>query len=193
MTALDGIAVTGLMVDCVVGIYAEERTRTQPVALDVHLELDLTRAAAEAAVSATIDYAVLGAELAFILRAGRFQLLESAALALVTHALSCPRGPGAPRVERARVALAKPEILAGLFPGATPPKPTVTIARRQGEIASPRRVAAFAGGAGRDATEVFACPDAAVLYAPAAPGREAGAVETLALPAGGVLVVERRR
>jgi dihydroneopterin aldolase len=176
----DEIALTGLRVDCIVGIYPGERTTPQPVDVEARLELDLSRAAASAAVGATIDYAELAAELTFILQAGRFQLLESAAMALVAHMLHGPRGHEAPRVERGSVALAKPAILTAFAHAGAPPCPTVRIARDRAAVPAPRSIRL--GDA--EALEVFACPDAVVAYAP-----RPLAGEARALAAGGYLLV----
>ena len=42
----DVIAIEGLVVDCVVGVYPHERDKLQPLRVDLYLELD-TRAAGE--------------------------------------------------------------------------------------------------------------------------------------------------
>lgn len=129
----DVLRLTGLTVDCVVGAYPAERHRPQPLELALALHLDLEPAARAERLSATVDYAVIAESAAFLLRAGRFRLLETAALALL-RLLLVPPAPGEPRpgVLRASVTIAKPRAL----PGAA--VPSVRLERAAGEVA-PRR------------------------------------------------------
>lgn len=114
----DVIRVSDLEVTCIVGVHPRERHVPQPVLASVELELDLEGAGRDERVAATVDYGQLTAELAFLLQAGRFHLLETAARVLARAILLPPtpeerRG----RVQRAVVRLAKPHALgAGALP-----------------------------------------------------------------------------
>lgn len=110
----DTIRIANLDVKCVVGIYPDERTREQLLRADLALELDLEDAGATGNLASTIDYADVAAHVAFILRAGRFRLLETAAHVICKYLL-VPPAPAEhrPRLERVRIRLEKPEALGG--------------------------------------------------------------------------------
>ena len=112
--ARDVISVEGLELDCVVGLYAKERNRLQPLRLDVELECDTERAAVSEKISETIDYEALVSQVAFLLQSCRFQLLETAAHVLARYLLASP-APGEKRcqVDAARLRLSKPGALYG--------------------------------------------------------------------------------
>lgn len=111
---LDLLSVRGIEVRCIVGVYAVERHRPQPLALDVDLWLDTRHAAHSEQLSATVDYGRLAGELRFLLESCRFRLLETAAEALARWILA-PATPDRPqpRPARVRVRLTKPEALGG--------------------------------------------------------------------------------
>jgi dihydroneopterin aldolase len=110
----DRLSLTGMRFDCIVGLFDFERNTPQPVELDVTLELDTRDAARAGRLERTVDYARLLGELRFILVAGRFRLLESAAEALAAWLLA-PPSPDVPRprVEAAQVRLSKLVALSG--------------------------------------------------------------------------------
>ncbi len=130
----DSVRIAGIEVDCVVGVYPDERRQSQPLRLDVLLELD-TRAAAESEdIAATVDYEALAAQCAFICRAGRFRLLETAAHVLARYLL-LPRpgqseAPASTLVRAVEVSLTKPWALGGRA------VPTVSVQR---DLADARR------------------------------------------------------
>jgi dihydroneopterin aldolase len=62
-----------------VGIYKRERATSQPIALDLEIELPNARAFATGKVADTIDYAVVVARLRDELEARRFGLVEELA------------------------------------------------------------------------------------------------------------------
>ncbi len=111
---LDVISLRGITVDCIVGVYRRERVVAQPLRLDVALFLDTREAAAGGQLGRTVHYGRLEGELRFLLEAGRFELLESAAEALSRYLLAPPTAD-APRmqVRAATVRLTKPEALGG--------------------------------------------------------------------------------
>ena len=92
----------GLEVSCVIGDRADERAREQTLTLEVSLTLDLAAVAASDALEDTVDYVSLADAIRASLKAGRFKMLESAA---VCAAQVCKRQPGvsavAVRVEKA--------------------------------------------------------------------------------------------
>jgi len=111
---MDRLSLTGLRVDCIVGVYPGERNTPQPLGLDLVLHFDTRAAAYEAKLRDTVDYARLWGELRFLLQASRFLLLESAAEALARYILAPPTedAPRA-RVRAVSVRLSKPQALAG--------------------------------------------------------------------------------
>ena len=52
----DCISVTNLQLECIVGIYAHERARLQPLRIDIELEVDVRAAAQTESCATTIDY-----------------------------------------------------------------------------------------------------------------------------------------
>ncbi len=111
---LDAVEIRGLSVDCIVGVYPEERGRVQPLELDVALFLD-ARAAAKGGLAHTVDYARLSGELRFLLESCSFLLLESAADALCRYVLAPPTGDGMrAQVKAVTLRLCKPHALADL-------------------------------------------------------------------------------
>ena len=112
--ALDIIFIQGIEVDCIVGLYPHERHTPQRLRVDVELELDTEPAAVRERLSATVNYASSAAQIAFLLRSCRFQLLESAAHVLA-RILLAPPAPGERRAQimRVRLRLTKPGALSG--------------------------------------------------------------------------------
>ncbi len=111
---LDKLSLTNMRIDCIVGIFANERQSPQPVELSLALYLDIRAAASHSRISETIDYARLAGELRFLLIASRFMLLESAAEAVAAYVLAPPSiDVNRPQVQRVEVKLVKPQALAG--------------------------------------------------------------------------------
>lgn len=111
---LDKLSLRGMRFDCIVGLFDFERNTPQPVELDVTLHLDTREAARQGRLTSTVDYARLLGELRFILMAGRFRLLESAAEALGSWLLMPPSGDvPRPQVEAVDVRLSKLVALSG--------------------------------------------------------------------------------
>jgi len=88
-----------------VGIYKRERVTSQPIALDLEIELPTDRVFATGKVADTIDYAVVVARLRAELEARRFGLVEELAEFIARLLLD---EFGSPRV---RVSIAKLGIL----------------------------------------------------------------------------------
>jgi dihydroneopterin aldolase len=88
-----------------VGIYKRERVTSQPIAIDLEIELPTDRVFATGKVADTIDYAVVVARIRTELEARRFGLVEELAEFIAGLLLE---EFGAPRV---RVSIAKLGIL----------------------------------------------------------------------------------
>jgi dihydroneopterin aldolase len=98
----------------VVGLHPHERDVPQPLRIDVDLGLDTESAAESERIGRTIDYDAMAAQIAFLLQAGRFELLETAAHVLALHLLSPPAaGERRSQVELVRLRLTKPAALGG--------------------------------------------------------------------------------
>lgn len=110
----DVIAIEGLTVSCVVGVYPHERNTPQPLRVDLYLEVETRKAAELERLRETIDYAAVAAQLTFLLRACRFQMLETAAHALSRYLLApAALGERRAQVEALRLRLTKPSALSG--------------------------------------------------------------------------------
>lgn len=110
----DVIAIEGLQVDCVVGVYPHERHEPQPLRVDLRLALDTAAAGETQRLRMTVDYAMIASQLAFLLQSCRFHLLETAAHALTRYLLAPPAlGEDRPRVQGVTLRLTKPNALGG--------------------------------------------------------------------------------
>ena len=109
---MDCIELSGLEVDCVVGTYPRERHVPQRLRLDVSMYLSTETAARREALSASVDYAAIAAQLAFLLRSCEFRMLETAAHALARYLLAPPAlGERRAQLERLKLRLTKPFAL----------------------------------------------------------------------------------
>jgi dihydroneopterin aldolase len=114
MARSDVIALEGLVVDCVVGVYPHERDTPQPLRVDLYMELDTRRAAEHERLRETLDYAQVAAQVQFLLTACRFRMLETAAHALSRYLLAPPAlGERRAAVDALRLRLTKPSALSG--------------------------------------------------------------------------------
>lgn len=111
---LDKIRVEGLRVDCIVGILPEERTREQPLRVDLELRTDTREAGHSGRISQTVDYDRVSREVAHLLRFRRYRLLEMAAHELCAMLLGVH-----PTVAQVRLRLTKPHALIGRAEGAS--------------------------------------------------------------------------
>ena len=110
------IHVNDLRVDCKIGVWTHERNTTQQIRVDLMVEFDAQAAARSDALEHTLNYADLAREASFILEAGEFLLLESAAWMICRWILLSPRpGQARPPVQSVDVKLTK----FGALPGST--------------------------------------------------------------------------
>lgn len=106
--ARDAIRIRDLEVGCTIGINPDERTREQPLFVQVELAIDLAAAGRSAAIGDTCNYDRVADEVAALLKFRRYRLLESAAEELSAMLLAVHRG-----VTGVRLRLDKPEALRG--------------------------------------------------------------------------------
>jgi len=108
------IEVVDLRVTCLIGCLDPERKGAQTIRVDLAVEVDAGPAADGDDLRRTWDYAAISREVGFILRAGRFHLLETAARFLLRWLLLPPQpGEGRPQASRASVTLTKFNVLPG--------------------------------------------------------------------------------
>lgn len=110
----DWVHLRELRVSCVIGVLEEEREAPQPLVLDLSVGLPLDEAAG-GDLRKTVDYQALLREVRFLVKEGRWGLIESVAAVVLRHVLrpgGGQRGTG-PTVERARVRVTKPDALGG--------------------------------------------------------------------------------
>lgn len=109
----DSVQLSKMVFPCELGIFAWERRRTQPLEVEIGLELDL-EPAESGDLSRSVDYSAIYEQVRFLTRHGRWRLIESLAFALARHLLA-PPSPSEPRraIDAVSVLLRKPEALQG--------------------------------------------------------------------------------
>ena len=110
----DCVELRELHVSCLVGIHSHERLTPQPLVLKVRLFLERRPGSFGNSLEESMDYSHVAGDLAFLLEAGEYRLLETAAEALCAVVL----GPQAPdrigqTLEAMEVTLEKPLALGG--------------------------------------------------------------------------------
>jgi len=155
----DLLRVDDVEVDCVIGVYAEERTTSQPLRVSLALVLDAARAARSGHLDDTVDYARLFGQLRFVLVHGAFQLIETAAESLCAVVLRA-----APAVDDVTLTLAKPRALAGNG------LPSLTLTRRRARSTSGDDNVAVEIAVDVAVTVVWSGPDASVHHVVVGPG-----------------------
>ncbi len=98
------VFVEGLVLDAEIGLYDHERGRTQPLCVDV--ELQLTPAIAHG-IHGTVNYETLAAKARALAASGHIELVETFAERLATDCLDHPRAV------RVRVRVRKPKAIEG--------------------------------------------------------------------------------
>ncbi|MGE0394886.1 MAG: dihydroneopterin aldolase [Vicinamibacterales bacterium] len=94
MTGTTGVR--DLQVTCIVGVYPHERVEEQMVLLDIEIDYDFAPAAASDAVADVVDYDMVVSAVTGLVRARKFQLIETMAAHVVD--LLCARVPHATAV-----------------------------------------------------------------------------------------------
>lgn len=114
MKRRDVIALEGLVVDCVVGVYPHERDTPQPLRVDLYMELDTRAAAEHQRLRESVDYAAIAGQITFLLTACRFRMIETAADAIARYLLlPPPKGERRAQIDGLRLRLTKSFALAG--------------------------------------------------------------------------------
>ena len=85
---MDKIILSSLSVRAIVGVLPEERTRTQPILLDIILYTDIEKACASDDILDATDYKLLSEEASSVVERGKFRLIESAAAAVAECCLA---------------------------------------------------------------------------------------------------------
>ncbi|MEQ8764059.1 MAG: dihydroneopterin aldolase [Planctomycetota bacterium] len=99
------IFIEGLRVECIVGVYQEERQSPQPLIIDLALDADIAAPAASDDVQDALDYAAVAALAKEIAITSRHRLLESLAKTTLEQILAhfpC---------ERAAITIRKPQAI----------------------------------------------------------------------------------
>jgi len=109
MKQLDRVHLTGIEVQCIVGIHAFERTAAQPLVCDLEVGFERRPGRFGTRLEDSIDYARLEGTVRFVLEHGHFWLLEDAVEALCATVLA----PRAARPVQCSVRLTKPLALGG--------------------------------------------------------------------------------
>lgn len=99
------ILIRGITTRCIIGVRAWERRRKQRVIIDVELDADFAPAAASDDLRQAVDYKRIKDDILSHVMASRYQLLESLAESIASHALSDAR------VSRVLVTVDKPGAL----------------------------------------------------------------------------------
>lgn len=112
--ARDFISIEGLDVECIIGLYEHERITPQRVVVEITMALDANQSAELESLEATVDYEWVSTQIAFILKIGKFRLLETAALT-ICRALLLPPVSGEARagIQSLELTLRKPGALLG--------------------------------------------------------------------------------
>ena len=108
----DCIRLTGMVLDCIIGIYPSERLRRQPLSADVALYLSTKECGYDVNLSASVDYAKIVGEIRFLIETCRFHFLETAAEALCAYLTAPPqRNPQRAQIDEVSIKLSKPQAL----------------------------------------------------------------------------------
>ncbi|MFZ8837033.1 MAG: dihydroneopterin aldolase [Flavobacteriales bacterium] len=125
----DIIALKDLRVTCLVGIHPHERITPQPLVVQIKLYFPRKPGSFGKTLAESLDYSFACGDVAFLLEAAHFQLLETAVEAICATLLM-PPPPDRPciRPEAVEVSIQKPQALAGKS------VPVVTVMRKADEM-----------------------------------------------------------
>jgi len=107
MVSAGWIEITGVRLQCVIGVSAKERERPREIVVDLSAKLDVAAAAAADSIDRTVDYRALTRRLIEAGEASRCQLVETLAALLARTILE-----EFPAVEELRLAVEKPGAVA---------------------------------------------------------------------------------
>lgn len=104
----DTIRVSGIELQCIVGIRQHERKETQPLWVDLELALDLSRAGRSGRIGDTVDYDRVADQVIQLVSFREYRLLENAAEELAAMLFGVQ-----PALEQLRIKIKKPKALSG--------------------------------------------------------------------------------
>jgi len=102
---MDKIYIRDLALQCIIGIFPEERTNKQDVIINITLDCDLHTAGESDALSDTVDYKTIKLNILAFVEKSSFQLIESLAEGISQICLADPR------VQNTTVTIDKPGAL----------------------------------------------------------------------------------
>lgn len=102
---LDKIYITDLLLDCIIGINDWERTKKQPVVINITLYADLGRACQSDRIEDSVDYKEIKQQIIVLVEASNFFLIEKLADCITQKCLAHPF------VKAAKVRVDKPGAL----------------------------------------------------------------------------------
>lgn len=104
----DRIHLSGMVFQGRHGVTPEERSRPQPIEVDVGLAVDLSAAGRSDELARSVDYSVVHEAVRRVVEARRFRLLESIAETIAEEVLA-----DHPSVEEVEVHVRKPQVKLG--------------------------------------------------------------------------------
>lgn len=113
-TVTGTVAVTGMTINCIVGIRPRERANPQPLSVDFEVDYDISAAAGSGDVALAVDYGEAARAVASFVEGAQFGLLETLVAETIgflsTH---LAEGPAPRAIRRIRVTARKPAALDG--------------------------------------------------------------------------------
>jgi dihydroneopterin aldolase len=100
------IFVRGLLIQASIGVYPHEHEQTQPVIIDIELDMGAMDLPKDDRLHETLDYGLVAQKAEELALEAHVQLVETLAERIADWALSAD-----PRVERVAVSIAKPQAL----------------------------------------------------------------------------------
>lgn len=105
-TLLGQVLIRDLSFECIIGILPKERDQSQPLFIDMDMQVDFTQASSYEEVDYTVDYMEVSQGLTQLAQQGKFQLLET----LATRALDWLFSEYS-SVQEARIHIKKPRAV----------------------------------------------------------------------------------
>lgn len=76
---LDTLYINDLKIDCIIGVFEDERTKKQPIIINIALSVDTKKAGNSDNLKDTVDYQSLYLEIADVVGKSQYKLLEALA------------------------------------------------------------------------------------------------------------------